>query len=237
MPIPLQRAADRLALANLPGDPASMIRTGRAERRVAMATKRGTAIPEGDAEAALWRISSRGAVGGKKAERIELNRGMDEINAWEPAAIARGEDDIASAYQNLSEQFAGSLDIGAGQDSPATLDAVRRYIEGRSTSTARYAGDIRMAAGQQRIQGFDKIALQMAETGSLVEALKMMEEEEDMLAAAQRGAIYGNPLAMLGSLAFGGGEEGRASSAAFGKSATETLATILKALGMAVGAA
>lgn len=174
-------AQDRLALYALMGNRG--LDPTRATKRVQDA---GLDVSGGDPYAYLAQLSAKGGVAGKRAKYYTQLLAMNNVEEWGKEAAAGGQDDIARAYQTLTEQFAGSLGANVDMGSPAVLDAVRRYVEGRSADTARYTHEIKgqtMAAKNAILLG--QIAPTLDETGALVEALKMLKQEEAGLRRAQ----------------------------------------------------
>lgn len=214
-----QRALDRLALqAQLEGT-GSSIRTGRAER---VLEKGGIdpalAAEEGGYVNALNRMAQKGGVMGKRAKLFGQNLAMKEIDTWEQAATSAGTDDISRAYQNMTNEFVGALGPGVDVSSPAVLDAIRRYTEGRGSDTARYAHGVSGQAAQARSNALLGIATTLDETGTLVESLKMLKDEQDALRRAQYMNLglsavgLGTTAALMGSGA-GAGTAGAGSTA------------------------
>lgn len=201
-----QRQADRLALAQMLEGTGTGINTNRAERRL---TRAGIdleqAAGQGNYLSSLQKMSERGGVLGKRSKFLTQTLNLKEIDKQEDLAKSRGSEDIARAYQNLSEGFATSLSGDVDMGSPAVLDAVSRYMEGRSTDTTRYLGDITARASEARMGVLGGLATTLDETGALVDALKMLKEEQDALRKAQYMQLGTSVLGMgVQSLGFGG---------------------------------
>lgn len=216
----IQRAKDRLALqAALEGTGGS-IQTTHAEKVLGKAgVDPLAAAEEGEYLNALNRMAQKGGVMGKRAKM--LTQGM-EIKNLEGVAKG-GEDDIARAYENMTNQFTASLGPGVDVGSPAVLDAVRRYMEGRSSDTMRWSHTI---AGEKN-NILSGIASTLDETGSLVDSLKMLKDEQDMY----RRSLYMNlgmgaaGLGVAGAGALSGGSAG-ATTAGAGASTIPPMASL-----------
>lgn len=208
----------------------------RANRVVNKATEAGTEVGEGDYLNALSRISRRGALGGKRAKGMVEAIELGNVDENEALVASRGQDDIARAYQTMSESLAGTLGVDMDTASPAVLDAVRRYTEGRSSDTTRYLSQVKESANLQRNQILaGQVAQTFDETGMLVESLRMLEEEQSLLNKAQMGATLGTFLGPVGGAAGGGLLGGWTGASAGAQSGMDTLATIVRALGMTKG--
>jgi hypothetical protein len=196
----LRTAADKVALNELLGGVG--LHTGRAEERLAGA---GTKAPEGDGMAYLAKLASRGGVGGKKAKYLTQLLALKNTETAAGVAKTSGTDDVARAYQTMGEQFTGVLGTGVDVNSPALLDAVRRYTEGRSSDTQRLLTNL---TGQEMAQKnailLQQIAPTLDETGALIESLKMLKEEQDALRGAQMGSLIGGGIGALGGFFLGG---------------------------------
>jgi hypothetical protein len=203
----------------------------------------GASMEGGSYLSALNKIAGRGAQGGKRAQFLAQSVALKNVGSAAEVARTTGTDDVARAYQTMAESFAGTLGVDADMSSPALLDAVRRYTEGRSSDTQRLLTGLK---GQETAQTnailLGQIAPTLDETGALVEALKMLKQEESALADAQRGSIYGGFLGPAGGAAVGGAVGGRqgslagyqAGQAATGQGGMADLGSILKMLGLGI---
>ena len=135
---------------------------------------------------ALQWFSRRGGKGGRTAAFYQQQISMKEVDTQAGKVTARGSDDIARAYQNMGQQLTGMLGADVDVSSPAVLDTARRYIEGRSTDTARYAGTVEtQAINAKNAIRLGQIAPTLVETGDLISALKMLDQEQESLRRAQ----------------------------------------------------
>lgn len=211
-PNKVQRAQDKLALAEALKGTGGSVKARGVERANATLAAAGVEAGGGDAYNALANIAKKGAVGGKRAQYLSQLMQLGLVNENEELVTSRGQDDVARAYQSMSEGFAGTLGADVEAGSPAVLDAVRRYVEGRSSDTTRFLSGVKETANLQRqaiIAG--QIGPTLDATGQLIESLKMLEEEEDLLAQAQKGQLLG-----MAGYALGGPEMSAALGGAFG---------------------
>ena len=201
-----QKAADRLALAQMLEGTGSSVRTGGATRRLERAgIDLDAATEAGNYQNTLFRMAEKGGVHAKRSKMLQQNLQYAEIDKQEGLAKSRGEEDIARAYQNLSEGFTAALPSDVDTSSPAVLDAVRRYMEGRSTDTSRYLGDIEAQSSERRLGVMQGLATTLDETGALVDALKMLKDEQGALRKAQYMNLGMGALGLgVQSLGFGG---------------------------------
>jgi hypothetical protein len=131
-------------------------------------------------------MSTHGGVAGKHAKLLEQALALKNVDTWAGSATKGGQDDIARAYQTMMETLGGSLDFGSDTGSPAVLDSVRRYMEGRSADTTRFNTAIQGQALQQKNAiMLNQIAPTLDETGALVESLRMLDQEKAALRRAQ----------------------------------------------------
>lgn len=188
----IQKWQDRIALQQALMGTGAGVNVNRATNRL---TAAGAPQAGGNYQSALMRMALRGGVGGKKAKFYEQALAIKGVNDWEQSATAGGEDDIARAYQTMLENLGGNLGASADAGSPAVLDTIRRYVEGRASDTRRFGTAIKgQAADKRNAILLGQIAPTLDETGTLVESLRMLNQEQ----AALRRAQYQN-LALSGA--------------------------------------
>jgi hypothetical protein len=199
----VRTAQDKIALEGLMGGEG--IRTEQARARLA---RTGSGIEGGDPYAYLAKLAAQGGVQGKKAKLYTQLIALQNTGEAAKIAATTGTDQVAKAYQTNTEAFTGALGPGVDVNSPALLDAIRRYTEGRSSDTQSLLTNLK---GQEFAQKnailLNQIAPTLDETGALVESLKMLKQEQNSLRNAQYTQL-GMSAAGMGLKAFGVGGYG-----------------------------
>lgn len=196
----------------------------------------------GFARTQLDRYSQQGAVQGKVAKRGLLEIGQDieqdRVNAWEDAAQANAQDSVARGAQGLADSLSANMGGPVDPNSAAYQQLLARYTAMRQdaaqnaqNSIAQQAMNTRNMIDTNFVSG---IANVLDETGSLVEALKQMKEEESRLSAATRGAVFGNPLALFAK-AYSGGRVSNDSALGFSSGVKDFASLFASMLGAAKG--
>lgn len=207
-------------------------------------TVAGFADPASLADSALARIANQGALGGKRAKRLNAqiieNENLAEIDNWGQAAMTYGTDEIGGQYGEAAGNLKAILGPDVDLSSPAVASVLAGLMEGRSTSSQDYLNRLQVMQGQAKNQAREGIGLgvigqTLDETGALVEALKRLKDEQSDLAAAQRGSIYGgllNPARAFGSGvgAIAGGRQGAASGGNAGAAGFAELLAAIQAI-------
>lgn len=157
-------------------------------------------LAEADPEDALTRIAMRGALGGRRAAMLRNEMAVEdnlaEIARLEPLARTRMTDEIASGYANLPQELAAMLGGPVDPNSEALQALGSRWLAGRQTSMDQAMSGLEERSAALRMdvksQGaaFDRENL--VGMGDVAEMLERLEEEEDALAATERGFLYGS---------------------------------------------
>jgi hypothetical protein len=157
-------------------------------------------LAEADPEDALTRIAQRGAQGGRRAamlrNKMAVEDNLAEIERLEPLARTRMTDEIAAGYSNLPQELASLLGGPVDPNSEALQALGSRWLAGRQTSMDQAMSGLEERSAALRMdvksQGaaFDRENL--IGMGDVAEMLKRLDEEEDALAATERGFLFGS---------------------------------------------
>lgn len=189
-------AQDMLALNSMLEGTGSTIHPRNLARAQKILERAGVEAGGGAYANALAWLSQRGGTSARAAAGYVQQIEMKNLDTQAATASRIGSDDIARAYQNMGQQFTGMLGADVDVGSPAVLDTARRYVEGRSSDTARYLSNIegQRQSGRNAILA-GQVAPTLIGTGELIEAFKMLDQEQEALRRAQ----YLNAGVQLGS--------------------------------------